>query len=84
MDIEIKKVLGSLVRRLRKEHNNNNMTQKEFAEVSGLHINTIHLLERGVNEPKVMTFVYVARALDMEPEKLMKLLMDEYYNDISK
>ena len=82
MDIGIKKVLGKLVRKLREEHEVNRlMTQKEFSELSGLHVNTVHLLEQGVNEPRISTFIFIAKAFNREPEELMKLLMDEYYNE---
>ncbi len=84
MDIGIKKVLGSLVRKLRQKHSTGKLTQKQFSELSGLHINTIHLLERGINEAKMTTFIYVARAFEMEPEALMKLLMEEYYSGTEK
>ena len=81
MDIGIKKVLGKLVKKLREEQQANKLTQKEFSELSGLHVNTIHLLEQGINEPRISTFIFIAKAFNREPEELMKLLMDEYYNE---
>ena len=80
MDIGINKVLGNLIRNLRKEQVGKRITQKEFSDLSGLHINTIHLIESGINEPKISTFIFIARAFNREPEELMKLLMEEYYS----
>ena len=76
MSMAVKKVLGKLVRKLREEQETNRLTQKEFSELSGLHVNTIHLLEQGVNEPRITTFIHIAKAFNREPEELMKLLMD--------
>jgi len=84
MDIGIKKVLGNLLKKLRTKKAHSRLTQKEFSEVSGLHVNTIHLLEQGANEPRISTFIFLAKAFDIEPEELMKLLMEEYYKKPSK
>lgn len=81
MDIGIKKVLGKLVKKLREEQETHKLTQKQFSELSGLHINTVHLLEQGLNEPRISTFIFIAKAFQKEPQDLMKLLMDEYYNE---
>lgn len=81
MDIGIKECLGKLVRKLREECKTGRLTQKEFSELSGLHVNTIHLLEQGLNSPKLETFIFIAKAFEKEPQDLMKLLMDEYYNE---
>ena len=41
------------------------LSQENVAEISGLHVNTIHLLEKGKSEPKLGTFIYIAKALEV-------------------
>lgn len=78
MNIGINTTLGLMLRRLRKKRN---LSQEALAEISGLHINTIHLLEKGLNEPKLSTFLFIAKALDITPIQLMEMLITEYYKD---
>lgn len=76
MNIGINSTLGLMLRKLRRKRN---LSQEAVAEISGLHINTIHLLEKGLNEPKLSTFFFLAKALEITPIQLMEMLVTEYY-----
>ncbi|MEM7174138.1 MAG: helix-turn-helix transcriptional regulator [Bacteroidota bacterium] len=66
---------------LRKMRKQRKLSQDQLATISGLHINTIYLLEKGLNEPKLSTFFFIAKAFDLTPMELMKMLTKEYYNE---
>ncbi len=76
MDIGIKKAMGLLVREIRKKMK---ISQAELAARSGVHINTIHLLESGENEPKLSTLFFIVKGMDMKEEEFMERLCKKYY-----
>ena len=56
------KALGREIRRHRKAKN---LSQEQLAERAGLHRNYIGYLERGENNPRVMSLFQIAQALDL-------------------
>lgn len=77
MDIGIKKVIGGLVR---EQRNKQNLSQADLAARSGVHINTIHLLESGQNEPKLSTLFFIAKGMNLDEQEFMSLLCKKYYS----
>ena len=49
-----------------------NLTQKEFAQKSGLHINYIGMIERGERNPSLKNLEVIANAFDISLSELMK------------
>ena len=47
------------------------LSQERLAFKAKLHRTEVSLLERGAREPRLSTLVKLARALDMEPQKLL-------------
>ncbi len=60
---------GKNFKKLRKERN---LTQKEFASKSGLHINYIGMIERGERNPSLKNLEIIAIALNISLSDLMK------------
>ncbi len=60
---------GENLKKLRKERN---LTQKEFALKSGLHINYIGMIERGERNPSLINLEIIAQALNISLSDLMK------------
>jgi len=60
---------GENLKKLRKERN---LTQKEFALKSGLHINYIGMIERGERNPSLINLEIIAIALNISLSDLMK------------
>ena len=75
VDIGIASVCGRVIEKLRKEKG---LSQKSLADRSGLHVNTIHLIENGNNEPKLSTFLFLASSLEVTPEDLMEKVTTDY------
>jgi len=48
------------------------LTQTALAEQSGLHTTFVSLLERGERQPSLATLFALAKALDVEPEDLVR------------
>ena len=61
------KDLGKRIAFLRKQKG---LNQEDFADVSGKMINTISNIERGLSDPKVITLLSLARALNVSIEFL--------------
>ena len=76
MDIGIKKAMGCLVREIRKAQK---ISQAELAARCGFHINTIHLLEAGKNEPKLSTLFFIVKGMNMDEQEFMARLCEKYY-----
>ena len=74
MPTDIEVVFGALVKKLRMQHPDK-LTQQGLAEASGLHVNTVRLIEQGQYEPRISTFVFIAQGLSREPSDLMENLM---------
>lgn len=62
-------IFGEHFKKLRKE---SNLTQKEFAQKSGLHINYIGMIERGERNPSLKNLEVIANAFDISLSVLMK------------
>lgn len=75
VNIGVVAVCGRVIAKLRKEKG---LSQKSLADQSGLHVNTIHLIENGNNEPRLSTFLFLASSLEVTPEDLMKKVTTNY------
>lgn len=49
-------------------------SQEDFAKASGVSCCTIGLIESGKQKPSINTIVKLAKALEVEPEKLIEYL----------
>lgn len=67
--MDMRRLVGSNVRELRLEKN---LTQEQFAELSGLSQQYISGLERGLRNPTVVTLYEIASALNVQPTDLLK------------
>jgi len=56
---------------LRAAREQRGLSQEALAQVGGLHRTEISLLERGQREPRLTTIVTLARALHVEPARLL-------------
>jgi len=70
----IDKDFSVVLRRLRIE---NNLTQEELAERTGLHRTYISQLERGLKSPSLRTIDAVSGVLQIEISELMQLVVEE-------
>lgn len=61
---------GHRVRELRKERN---LTQQRLADISGLHKNYIGMVERGERNPSLVNIDILAKSLEIDISRLMKL-----------
>lgn len=66
---DICKKFGSRVKALRKE---NNLTQQEFANLSGLHKNYIGMIERGERNPTLKNIEIIGNAFELKIDELLK------------
>ncbi len=60
---------GKNFKKLRKERN---LTQKELASKSGLHINYIGMIERGERNPSLKNLEIIANTFDISLSELLK------------
>lgn len=67
--MDMRRLVGSNVRELRLEKN---LTQEQFAELSGLSQQYISGLERGLRNPTIVTLYEIATALNVQPTDLLK------------
>ena len=68
----VNKAFGELVKALRKEKK---WSQVKLSKTSKLHINTVYLIESGMNDPRMSTFLLIAKGLKMDSVTLMKQLI---------
>jgi transcriptional regulator with XRE-family HTH domain len=47
------------------------LSQEDLSDLSGLHATEISRLERGVRDPRLSTIIRLARALRVEPARLL-------------
>ena len=67
--MDMRRIVGSNVRRLRLERE---LTQEQFAEISGLSQQYISGLERGRRNPTIVTLYEIATALEVAPAALLQ------------
>ena len=73
--MELDKIFGKQMKLLRTEKG---YSQALLAEKTGLHLNSISFLERGINQPSLTTIFLLAKAFEMRPEELVALVSKEY------
>jgi transcriptional regulator with XRE-family HTH domain len=60
--------LGAAIKALRKSRD---MTQEALASVAGLNLSYLSAVERGDNNPTVMTLLAISKALEVTVERLI-------------
>ena len=60
--------LGSRIREIREAHG---LTQEELAAKTGISIKHLSVLERGLKEPRLSTFLAIVKALGTTPNELL-------------
>jgi len=75
------KILTEFANNLRAERFRRRLSQEQLAEKASLHRNCISKTESGAHNPTLITIIKLAKALEMEP---YKLLMFSELNDIIK
>lgn len=70
-------LFGRTVRRLRKAHG---LSQEELAERANMHLNHVSSIERGERNLGFLSFLKLARGLDVPATKLL----DEFPPDVVK
>ena len=73
--MELDKIFGKQMKLLRIDKG---YSQALLAEKTGLHLNSISFLERGINQPNLGTIFLIAKALEIKPEELVALVSKEY------
>ena len=75
MDNKISTVFGLVLRDLRRQKK---LTQEQLADLSGRDRTYVSLLERGLRQPTIETLFAFAKALEMSPDKIIKILVERY------
>lgn len=70
--VERKRVLRAFGKKLRSERERLGLSQREFAATTGLHRNEIGYLERGEQEPYLLTLLILKQTLGVPLEDLTK------------
>lgn len=52
------------------------LTQERLAELAGVHINSVSLLERGLREPSLYLVFQLAAGLGMAPDAFVRAVMN--------
>jgi transcriptional regulator with XRE-family HTH domain len=60
---------GKTLKDLRKKRN---LTQKQFSEITGLHINYIGMIERGERNPSLLNICIIANGFNLSLSELFK------------
>ena len=79
INLKVKTIIGNLIRELRKTRK---LSQKQLAERSELHVNTIHLLESGMIEVKMSTIFFLTKGLDISFAKFLNYFSKENLNPV--
>jgi transcriptional regulator with XRE-family HTH domain len=66
-------ILASFGKRLQKLRTDRELSQEKLAEIAGFDRTYISLLERGIRNPSLINILRLAKALNISPEKLIKL-----------
>ena len=62
-----------LAKNMRVERARLNISQLKLAEMAGVSLDTINMIERGVGNPKLCTVISIAKALNVDLNTLIKL-----------
>jgi transcriptional regulator with XRE-family HTH domain len=73
--MELEVIFGEVIKRLRKEKG---ISQDALALKTGLHLNSISLFERGLNQPTLKTVFVIAEAFEMKPEELIRRVSEDH------
>jgi transcriptional regulator with XRE-family HTH domain len=65
-------LLAELAESVRDERRRQGMSQEALARASGIHSSEVSRIERGAREPRLLTLVRVARALEVTPSDLLR------------
>ena len=68
------KAFGQVLRKLR---NTKGLSQEDLALAGDLDRTFISMLERGVKQPSLTTILKLSAVLDIEPDKLIKMVVQE-------
>ncbi|MDR1630216.1 MAG: helix-turn-helix domain-containing protein [Oscillospiraceae bacterium] len=63
------RAVGERIKEIRKAHN---LTQKQLAEMIGISITHISVIERGVKTPKLETLIDIANAMHVNSDSLLQ------------
>lgn len=63
--------LSRIGRRLKKAREAKHLTQEQFAELVGLSAGYIGMIERGIREPSLPTFLDIINALEVTADKIL-------------
>ena len=66
-------ILDSFGKRVQKLRTDRNLSQEKLAEIAGFDRTYISLLERGIRNPSLVNIFRLAKALDITPDKLIRL-----------
>lgn len=66
-------ILHAFGKRLQKLRLDLNLSQERLAEIAGFDRTYISLLERGIRNPSLVNVFRLAKALNITPDKLLKL-----------
>lgn len=47
------------------------LTQEQVSDRSGVHVTEVSRIERGLRDPRVSTLIRLARALEVQPARLL-------------
>lgn len=78
--IDPSRAFGIILRELRKKAG---LTQEKLAFEAGIERNYVSLIELGRNQPTITTIFKISKALNIEPNKLLKLV-ENYCNITNK
>jgi transcriptional regulator with XRE-family HTH domain len=78
MSKKIGVIFGKLLRELRTKQK---LARDLLSERSQIHVNSIYLLEKGDNEPKLSTIISLAEGLQMPTEELIRQLCQKLEAD---
>lgn len=65
-------ILDKFGHRMKELRVNKNLTQRQFAQKCGLHINYIGMVERGERNPSLINIEIIAKGLEISISDLMK------------
>ena len=75
-----KEILLQFGRRIRQLRKNDNLSQEQLAEITGLHRNYIGMVERGERNPSLLNINILAQAFQLSLSQLLDLTDIELWN----